>query len=75
MRLIQAKPILIYIVILCLIFNLFCSPFFQSQSVSFESSSAREKVFLKNAIYLINKAKNATDNGDFFPVWGTCLGF
>eukprot|EP00825_Cyclidium_porcatum_P017837 TRINITY_DN204_c0_g1_i7.p1 TRINITY_DN204_c0_g1~~TRINITY_DN204_c0_g1_i7.p1 ORF type:complete len:310 (+),score=33.01 TRINITY_DN204_c0_g1_i7:188-1117(+) len=31
--------------------------------------------FYQNALYLFNKAKTANDNGDFFPVWGTCQGF
>ena len=24
---------------------------------------------------MVNLAKEANDNGDYFPVWGTCLGF
>ena len=25
--------------------------------------------------YLLRLAKEANDNGDYFPIWGTCLGF
>ena len=44
-------------------------------STEFAGSADFEKLFLSNAVYLVQKAKNATDNGDFFPIWGTCLGF
>ena len=31
--------------------------------------------FADNAFYLFNLAKQALDKGDYFPIWGTCLGF
>ena len=31
--------------------------------------------FIDNADYLLRKAIHANDNGIYFPVWGTCLGF
>lgn len=50
---------------------------FPGGDVAFEDSNpnSQEHIFLKNAVYIVQKAKNATDNGDFFPLWGTCLGF
>ncbi|EAR93075.3 class I glutamine amidotransferase (macronuclear) [Tetrahymena thermophila SB210] len=50
---------------------------FPGGSVEFEVSNPgdQERVFLKNAVYIVQKAKNATDNGDYFPIWGTCMGF
>lgn len=33
------------------------------------------KGFVKSGLFLLNLAKEANDKGDFFPVWGTCLGF
>lgn len=48
---------------------------FPGGDAAFAASDDTDKLFLSNAVYLINKAKNATDNGDFFPIWGTCLGF
>ncbi|KAL4471799.1 hypothetical protein ABPG72_008817 [Tetrahymena utriculariae] len=50
---------------------------FPGGSVAFEVSipGTQEHVFLQNALYIVQKAKNATDNGDYFPIWGTCMGF
>ncbi|KNC83421.1 hypothetical protein SARC_04337 [Sphaeroforma arctica JP610] len=31
--------------------------------------------YYKTAHYLYNKAIAANDEGDFFPIWGTCMGF
>ena len=31
--------------------------------------------FAKAGIFLVKLAKEANDAGDYFPVWGTCLGF
>lgn len=33
------------------------------------------KGFVQTGLFLLKLAKEANDNGDFFPVWGTCLGF
>jgi len=30
---------------------------------------------MESAGYLLDKAIAANDKGDYFPVWGTCLGF
>ena len=32
-------------------------------------------MFTYNAKYLFQKALNANKMGDYFPIWGTCLGF
>jgi len=34
-----------------------------------------DSLYFKQALYLFNKAKEANDAGDFFPIWGTCQGF
>ncbi|KAL4442600.1 hypothetical protein ABPG74_007002 [Tetrahymena malaccensis] len=59
------------------LFNQINGVLFPGGSVAFEVSNpgSQEKVFLQNAIYIIQKAQNATDNGDYFPIWGTCMGF
>lgn len=31
--------------------------------------------FFQSGNYLLTLAKNANDHGEYFPVWGTCLGF
>ena len=31
--------------------------------------------YFKHAKYFFNRAIEANQNGDFFPIWGTCLGF
>jgi len=31
--------------------------------------------YLDSIMTIFNYAKNANDNGDYFPLWGTCLGF
>ena len=36
---------------------------------------AEKPDYYSHAIRFMGKAKTANDNGDFFPVWGTCLGF
>ncbi|KAL4453960.1 hypothetical protein ABPG74_003843 [Tetrahymena malaccensis] len=48
---------------------------FPGGSVEFTFDDSVDKIFSRNANYLIQKAKNATDQGDFFPIWGTCQGF
>lgn len=32
-------------------------------------------MFAYNARYILEKAMAAHDSGDYFPIWGTCLGF
>ena len=34
-----------------------------------------DTVYVKAVLHLWNLAKTANDVGDFFPIWGTCLGF
>ena len=34
-----------------------------------------DTVYMKAVLHLWNLAKTANDVGDFFPIWGTCLGF
>eukprot|EP00794_Sanderia_malayensis_P000352 gene352-985_t len=31
--------------------------------------------FMKNVRFMLDKAVRANNNGDYFPIWGTCLGF
>lgn len=31
--------------------------------------------YFKTAKYLFDRAIKANDNGDYFPIWGTCMGF
>lgn len=59
------------------VFNKVNGILFPGGDVEFEdpNPTSQAHVFLKNAIYIVEKAKNATDNGDYFPIWGTCLGF
>jgi len=35
----------------------------------------RKSKFGSNAEYLFKKALKANDDGTYFPIWGTCLGF
>lgn len=35
---------------------------------------SKGSIFSSNAEYLLNKAITANRNGDYFPIWGTCLG-
>lgn len=34
-----------------------------------------DTVYFKQALYLYNKAKALNDQGDVFPIWGSCQGF
>jgi len=43
-------------------------------SVEF-SSSIGTKGYADTANFLIKLAKQANDKGDYFPIWGACLGF
>lgn len=47
---------------------------FPGGEVDFEKDG-KPTLFASNAKYLLNKAMNATNNGVYFPIWGTCLGF
>ena len=38
-------------------------------------SNQTSNVFVRNAQFLMNLAKEANDNGVYFPVWGNCQGF
>ncbi|KRX05872.1 hypothetical protein PPERSA_03809 [Pseudocohnilembus persalinus] len=40
-----------------------------------QNTTQEYNVFLRNAAFLIELAKEANNKGDFFPVWGTCQGF
>lgn len=41
----------------------------------YSTKSKQSRAFLNAATYLYNLAKEANTRGDYFPVWGTCLGF
>jgi len=43
--------------------------------IHFVNPDEEIKLYVKNGLYLYNLAKEANDKGDFFPIWGTCLGF
>jgi gamma-glutamyl hydrolase len=34
-----------------------------------------KSMYFKSVEFLVNLAKKANDEGDYFPVWGTSLGF
>lgn len=38
-------------------------------------ANSTTKGFIRSALFLLNLAKKANDDGDYFPVWGTCMGF
>lgn len=40
-----------------------------------ETSKEGFSELMKIAKYIIDLAKEANDKGDYFPIWGTCLGF
>ncbi len=38
-------------------------------------ASLTDSQYIRNVKYFLEKAKLANDNGDYFPIWATCLGF
>jgi len=34
-----------------------------------------DNAFTNNANYILKKAIEFNENGDHFPIWGTCMGF
>ncbi|ODN06193.1 Gamma-glutamyl hydrolase A [Orchesella cincta] len=60
-------------------FNSINALFFPGGAITFEYDNSTinnsSKGFVSSGLFLMKLAKEANDKGDYFPVWGTCLGF
>lgn len=34
-----------------------------------------ESTYLRTITYILERVKEINDDGDYFPLWGTCMGF
>ncbi|CAL8123308.1 unnamed protein product [Orchesella dallaii] len=61
------------------IFNSINGLLFPGGAIIFEYDNSTinnsTKGFVSTGLFLMKLAKEANDKGDYFPVWGTCLGF
>ncbi|KAL4504274.1 hypothetical protein ABPG72_021112 [Tetrahymena utriculariae] len=49
--------------------------FFTGGGVQFMEENSVEQYYLKTVTYIIKKSKSFNDDDNYFPIWGTCLGF
>ncbi|KAL4459347.1 hypothetical protein ABPG74_017960 [Tetrahymena malaccensis] len=49
--------------------------FFTGGGVQFMEENSVEQYYLKTVTYIIEKSKSFNDDNNYFPIWGTCLGF